>query len=210
MNSQPLSLPLCTSFVSARLYRQLKGTNWVWNIMMCAGAFPRTCFVRRSLSLGDPSLTIAPSCCLCTVPLLSVFAFLNTVAIGHSSTAALPFGTIMIVLLLFVLVNFPLTVLGGIAGRNTASDFQAPCRTTKVRVFSHSTSLPHLTSRCTQQQRRCDNKQVPRQIPQVPFYRSAIAQMFVAGFLPFSAISIELHYIFAAVWGHKVLVCCWC
>ena len=26
----------------------------------------------------------------------------------------------------------------------------------------------------------------------------------MAGFLPFSAISIELHYIFASVWGHKV------
>lgn len=28
--------------------------------------------------------------------------------------------------------------------------------------------------------------------------------MFMAGFLPFSAIYIELHYIFAAIWGHKI------
>lgn len=28
--------------------------------------------------------------------------------------------------------------------------------------------------------------------------------MFMAGFLPFSAIYIELHYIFASVWGHKI------
>lgn len=27
--------------------------------------------------------------------------------------------------------------------------------------------------------------------------------MLFAGFLPFSAIYIELHYIFASVWGHK-------
>lgn len=46
-----LSVRSYTSFVSARLYRQLKGTNWVWNIMMCAGAFPRTCVVRHSRSL---------------------------------------------------------------------------------------------------------------------------------------------------------------
>ena len=26
----------------------------------------------------------------------------------------------------------------------------------------------------------------------------------MAGFLPFSAIYIELHYIFAAIWGHKI------
>mmetsp|Transcript_9706 Transcript_9706/g.31688 ORF Transcript_9706/g.31688 Transcript_9706/m.31688 type:complete len:110 (-) Transcript_9706:483-812(-) len=27
---------------------------------------------------------------------------------------------------------------------------------------------------------------------------------FMAGFLPFSAIYIELHYIFASLWGHKI------
>jgi hypothetical protein len=28
--------------------------------------------------------------------------------------------------------------------------------------------------------------------------------MLMAGFLPFSAIYIELYYIFASIWGHKV------
>ena len=90
-------------------------------------------------------------------------------------TAALPAGTLIVVSLLFLFVALPLTVLGGIAGHNSR-DYDAPCRTTKV----------------------------PRQIPAVPWYRSAPAQFFMAGFLPFSAISIELHYIFASVWGHKV------
>jgi len=137
-------------FVSARLYRQLQGENWAWNIILATFMFPG--------------------------PLLVVFSFLNTVAIANASTAALPFGTIVIVLALFVLVNLPLTVLGGVAGRNIASTFKAPCRTTKM----------------------------PRQIPEVPFYRSGVAQVMLAGFLPFSAISIELHYIFASIWGHKV------
>ena len=30
--------------------------------------------------------------------------------------------------------------------------------------------------------------------------------MMMAGFLPFSAIYIELYYIFASVWGHKVMI----
>lgn len=34
------------------------------------------------------------------------------------STAALPFGTIVIILLLWSLVTIPLTVFGGIAGKN--------------------------------------------------------------------------------------------
>lgn len=43
----------------------------------------------------------------------------------------------------------------------------------------------------------------PREIPPLPWYRKAIPQMLMAGFLPFSAIYIELYYIFASVWGHK-------
>ncbi|KAF0774574.1 hypothetical protein AaE_001726, partial [Aphanomyces astaci] len=67
--------------------------NWVWNIVACGLVIPG--------------------------PLLGVFAFLNTVAIWNDSSAALPFGTIMILICLFLLVNVPLTIIGGIAGRNT-------------------------------------------------------------------------------------------
>ncbi|KAJ4878008.1 Transmembrane 9 superfamily member 3 [Raphanus sativus] len=56
------------------------------------------------------------------------------------------------------------------------AEFQAPVRTTKY----------------------------PREIPPLPWYRSAIPQMAMAGFLPFSAIYIELYYIFASVWGHRI------
>ena len=33
-------------------------------------------------------------------------------------------------------------------------------------------------------------------------YRQAPVQFIIGGFLPFSAIYIELHYIYAAIWGH--------
>ena len=139
-------------YLAARLYRQLGGTNWVWNIVLANVLFPG--------------------------PLFVMFCFLNSVAVGHSSTAALPFGTILVVFALFLLVAFPLGVVGGVAGRNSTpvGEFKTPCRTTKV----------------------------PRQIPHIPCYRRGCVQMLLAGFLPFSAIYIELHYIFAAVWGHKI------
>ena len=92
------------------------------------------------------------------------------------STQALPFGTIVIILLLWGLVTIPLTVVGGILGKNARTEFSAPCRTNKY----------------------------PREIPELPWYRSVVPQMLMAGFLPFSAIYIELYYIFASVWGHKV------
>lgn len=109
-------------------------------------------------------------------PLFLTFCFLNTVALAYNSTAALPFGTIVVIFLIWTLVTSPLLVLGGIAGKNSRSEFQAPCRTTKY----------------------------PRDIPQLPWYRTTLAQMAMAGFLPFSAIYIELYYIFASVWGHQI------
>ncbi|KAF1332018.1 Endomembrane protein 70-like protein, partial [Globisporangium splendens] len=135
---------------SASLYRQLGGQRWVWNILL--------------------SVFIIPG------PLLVIFSFLNSVAIWNDSSAALPFGTIMIVLAIFMLVALPLTVIGGIAGRNTTGDFNAPCRTNKI----------------------------PREIPDVPWYRSPLILLLAAGCLPFSAVYIELHHIFAAIWGHSI------
>lgn len=59
-------------------------------------------------------LTVALFC----GPLLITFSFLNTVAIAYHSTAALPFGTICVILVIWALITFPLTVMGGIAGKN--------------------------------------------------------------------------------------------
>uniref|UniRef100_A0A0D6QVG0 Transmembrane 9 superfamily member n=1 Tax=Araucaria cunninghamii TaxID=56994 RepID=A0A0D6QVG0_ARACU len=137
-------------YTAASFYRQLEGKNWVWNLLMTG--------------------------CLFCGPLFLTFCFLNTVAIAYHATAALPFGTILVILLIWTLVTSPLLVLGGIAGKNSKTEFQAPCRTTKY----------------------------PREIPPLPWYRGTIAQMAMAGFLPFSAIYIELYYIFASLWGHKI------
>ena len=137
-------------YVAANNYRLMGGQNWVRNVLLTGFLF--------------------------CGPMFIVFSFLNTVAIAYRSTAALPFGTICVIIVIWALVTFPLTVLGGIAGKNAKGEFNAPCRTTKY----------------------------PREIPALPWYRSTIPQMVMAGFLPFSAIYIELYYIFASVWGHKV------
>ncbi|PPR83048.1 hypothetical protein GOBAR_AA37660 [Gossypium barbadense] len=137
-------------YTAASFYCQLEGTNWVRNLLLTG-----------SLFCG---------------PLFVTFCFLNTVAIAYKATAALPFGTIVVIFLIWALVTSPLLVLGGIAGKNSKAEFQAPCRTTKY----------------------------PREIPPLPWYRKTIPQMAMAGFLPFSAIYIELYYIFASVWGHRI------
>jgi len=141
-------------FVSAHAYGRFCGPNgrWALNLVLSATLFP--------------------------LPFLGMFCFLNTVAIGYNSQAALPFGTIVVITVIWALVTIPLTIIGGVLGRNTAKgrEFVPPSRVNKI----------------------------PREIPQIPWYRQAACQVFMAGFLPFSAIYIELHYIFASVWGHKL------
>ncbi|KAK6119937.1 hypothetical protein DH2020_046321 [Rehmannia glutinosa] len=137
-------------YTAASFYCQLEGSNWVRNLLLTGGLF--------------------------CGPLFLTFCFLNTVAIAYHATAALPFGTIVVIFLIWALVTSPLLVLGGIAGKNSKAEFQAPCRTTKY----------------------------PREIPPLPWYRGTLPQMAMAGFLPFSAIYIELYYIFASVWGHRI------
>mmetsp|Transcript_9284 Transcript_9284/g.18294 ORF Transcript_9284/g.18294 Transcript_9284/m.18294 type:complete len:608 (+) Transcript_9284:409-2232(+) len=138
-----------SGYVSAYVYKQMGGFNWVWNTVLTSVLFPG--------------------------PLFLMFCVCNTVAISYDSTAALPFWTIVSVFAIHLLTTFPLTVLGAIVGKRNATPFEAPCRTSKV----------------------------PRQVPASPWYKAA-TQVLVAGFLPFSAIYIEVHYIFTSIWGHKV------
>ncbi|XP_060068139.1 transmembrane 9 superfamily member 1-like [Ylistrum balloti] len=136
-------------YVAANMYRKLGGDNWVWNINLTS--------------------------CLFAAPFFLVWAVVNSVAWGYGTTQALPWTTIVLLMCLWLFVGYPLTVLGGIFGKNWANGFDAPCRT----------------------------KNISREIPPVPWYRSSFAHCLVGGFLPFSAISVELYYIFATLWGRE-------
>lgn len=110
-----------------------------------------------------------------------VWSFLNTVAIIYGSTAAFPFPTILLMFAMWACVTFPLTVLGGIVGRHRA-----------IKANQDSNPFP------------CKTNKLAREIPACRWYQSQITQMFATGFLPFSAIYIELHYIFNSVWGPRI------
>ena len=113
-------------FVSAHMFCRFYGADgrWAWNLVLSATLFP--------------------------LPFLVMFCFLNTVSIGYNSQAALPFGTIFVIGLIWALVTLPLTVIGGILGRNTA----------KARPIS----LPVRVNK------------IPREIPPVPWYRQGRAR----------------------------------
>ncbi|XP_067325660.1 transmembrane 9 superfamily member 1 [Anolis sagrei] len=144
------ALTCCISgYVSSNFYRQIGGERWVWNILLTTSLF--------------------------SAPFFLTWSVVNSVHWANGSTQALPATTILLLLTVWLLVGFPLTVIGGIFGKNRAGPFDAPCRT----------------------------KNIAREIPSQPWYKSTVVHMTIGGFLPFSAISVELYYIFATVWGRE-------
>ncbi|KAI2649099.1 Transmembrane 9 superfamily member 1 [Labeo rohita] len=144
------ALTSCVSgYCSCSFYTQIQGQRWVWNIILTSALF--------------------------SAPLFFTWSVVNSVHWWSGSTQALPATTVLLLLGAWVLVGFPLTVIGGIVGKNRAGNFQAPCRT----------------------------RNIPRQIPRQPWYKHTAVHMAIGGFLPFSAISVELYYIFATAWGRE-------
>lgn len=139
-------------YISAKLYFQMNGKAWARCVVLTTLLFP--------------------------LPVFIVFSVANSIAIGHGSSSALPFGVIVTIGFLYSCISAPLTLFGGLmAKRYGKKDMEVPTRTTRVA----------------------------REIPtEIPFYKGRQAQMLISGFLPFSAIYIELHYIFASMWGHHV------
>lgn len=90
-------------------------------------------------------------------PLFFTWSVVNSVHWWSGSTQALPATTVLLLLGAWLLVGFPLTIIGGIVGKNRAGSFQAPCRT----------------------------RNIPRQIPAQPWYKHTIVHMAIGGFLPF-------------------------
>lgn len=102
---------------------------------------------------------------------------LNFVAIAYDSAQAIPFGGMVVMVLLWALVSTPLVVMGTVVGRHRkpASRVDAP------RVH-----------------------QVPRIIPTQPWYFERRTLVAVGGIMPFGSIFIELYFIFTSFWNYKL------
>ena len=83
---------LAGGYISGGFYARSDGGNWIAVMVLTATLFPMVCF--------------------------GIAFVLNSIAIGYRSLAAVPFGTIVVVLLLWMFVSFPLCLLGTVIGRN--------------------------------------------------------------------------------------------
>lgn len=93
-------------------------------------------------------------------PLLcfSIAAVLNTIAIGYHSLAAVPFGTIVVLLLIWLLLSVPLTLLGTVSlSSETAPQGCAGCCAcacmVKQQVRADAVRLLHVSKASAERQR---------------------------------------------------------
>lgn len=138
-----------SGYVSARLYKMFLGKEWRTTTILTACLFPGI--------VGGMVL------------------FLNFFVWYQGSTAALPFGTIAAVILLWIGVSVPLVFIGSFFGY-------------KRDVIKNPT----------------ETNRLERDIPEQKWYMNTLVFMLVGGSLPFGAVFIELFFILSAIWLHKI------
>jgi len=132
-------------YVTARLYKTFKGKSWQKATTLTAIMFPGLCF--------------------------SVFFVLDLMAWTQLSSDAVPFATIVVLLVLWFGVSTPLVFFGAYFGyKKDALDF--PVNTSSI----------------------------PRQIPDQAWYMGMPFTLAVGGILPFGSCFVELYFILASVW----------
>ncbi|MCO5601911.1 hypothetical protein L7F22_056037 [Adiantum nelumboides] len=137
-------------YVSGGLYSRNDGKYWIKSMLLTASLFPFLCF-----SIG--------------------FA-LNIIAIFYRSLAAIPFGTMVVVFVIWAFISFPLALLGTVIGRNWSGAPDNPCRV----------------------------KTIPRPIPEKKWYLTPFIISLMGGLLPFGSIFIEMYFVFTSFWNYKV------
>ncbi|CAD6187415.1 unnamed protein product [Caenorhabditis auriculariae] len=139
---------IVAGYVSARLYKTLQGVHWKTNLVMTSFLVPGIVF--------------------------TVFFFTNTLLWTKGSSAAVPFGTLVVLLILWIFVATPMTFIGAFFGYKKKG-IEAPVRT----------------------------NQIPRQVPEQTLYTKPLPGMLMGGILPFGCIFIQLFFILNSIWAHQ-------
>jgi transmembrane 9 superfamily protein 3 len=136
-------------YVSGSTYVKNGGKKWI-----------RTMVVTASLLPGAASI-------------LSLL--LNIVGWSYGSTSAIPFATLFVILLLWLIISMPLTFAGTVVGRHWGGTPNFPCRISPV----------------------------PSAIPEKKWYFKRPYLVILGGIMPFGSIFMEMFFVFTALWQHK-------
>ncbi|KAF9110160.1 hypothetical protein BGX27_006702 [Mortierella sp. AM989] len=141
---------MISGYSSASQYAQYGGKEWVRAMFLTATFWPASVVIVTSLN--------------------------NSIAIYYTSSRAIPFGTMMALLFIWMLIILPLTFVGTILGKNWAGKADFPCRVHPI----------------------------PRPIPEKIWYAEPIVVIALGGILPFASIFIEIYFLFTSFWSYKV------
>ncbi|CAK7565355.1 MAG: hypothetical protein SEPTF4163_003271 [Sporothrix epigloea] len=140
---------LFSGYFSARVYRTFDGLNWRRNMLVTAVLFPGLLF--------------------------SAVFVLNLFVWAQASSTAIPFGTLIAILMLWLCIQMPLVYVGSWYGFVRVGAWVHPTKTSAV----------------------------PRQIPRQAWYIRDIRSVLLAGLIPFAVIFIELLFVFQSLWQDK-------
>eukprot|EP00092_Neocalanus_flemingeri_P033108 GFUD01036003.1.p1 GENE.GFUD01036003.1~~GFUD01036003.1.p1 ORF type:complete len:661 (+),score=167.98 GFUD01036003.1:53-2035(+) len=136
-------------YVAARVYKSFGGEKWKSNVLLTSMLCPGIVFAH--------------------------FFVLNLVLWYYSSSAAIPFFTLVALLALWFGVSVPLTFVGAYFG------FRKPAIEQPVRT-----------------------NQIPRQIPDQSVYTQPIPGIIMGGVLPFGCIFIQLFFVLNSIWSSQI------
>jgi len=140
---------LFSGYFSARVFKTFDGQNWRRNTLVTALLFPGLLF--------------------------SAIFVMNLFVWAQASSTAIPFFTLLGILLLWLCIQVPLVYVGSWYGFVRAGTWEHPTKTAAV----------------------------PRQIPDQAWYIRGTRTVLLAGLIPFAVIFIELLFVFQSVWQDK-------
>lgn len=138
-----------SGYFSARLYKTFGGQMWQKNVVITAALVPGLLFA--------------------TVFILNLFVWIQ------ASSTALPFGTLIALVMLWLFVQLPLVYAGSWFGFERMGAYTQPIR-------------PNV---------------IPRQIPEQRWFFKSVRRYLLAGLVPFMVIFVELMFVVKSLWVDK-------
>ncbi|AET39380.1 transmembrane 9 family protein Ecym_4317 [Eremothecium cymbalariae DBVPG len=138
------------SYTSMSIYKFFGGQNWKLNLILTPLLIPVFLFVTTVL--------------------------LNFFLIYAKSSGAMPFGTMVTIIILWFILSVPVSIIGSLLSWKLNRWDEHPAKT----------------------------NQIARQVPSQPWYIKTWVATFLAGMFPFGAMAVELYYIYASIWGEII------
>ncbi|KAI9709730.1 MAG: hypothetical protein M1820_003132 [Bogoriella megaspora] len=138
-----------SGYFSGRIYKTFGGQLWKKNVVVTATLFPGVSF--------------------------AIILLLNLLVWAEASSLAIPFGTLIALVALWLLIQLPLVYAGNWYGYVRTGTWEHPVKTNVIA----------------------------RQIPYQPWYSNTWRVVLLSGLVPFSVIFIELMFVFKSLWQDK-------